>query len=279
MIRIVHETNYTFSSGVFIEPHFLRFKPKTTPFCRLTQFDISVHPQPAGISNMVDPENNDIQFCWFDDMHKNLSIKTQSLIQTEDFNPFNFLIYPDRFNALPFSYSQTDLKVLDTYLSYSNLSNDLINFGEQLLLKSYNETTAFLLNLTKEIHKDFKIETREEGPPYEPHKTFMLKKGSCRDLSWMMLNLLRYLGMASKFVSGYYYLDLEHAEFELHAWVQVFIPGAGWIGFDPSHGIITANHHFPVAESFTFSNTMPVSGTLRGEASSKMSVNLKIESL
>ena len=117
------------------------------------------------------------------------------------------------------------------------------------------------------------------GEPFHPDKTFELKSGSCRDLSWMEIHLLRNMGIASRFVSGYFYLPLEKEGFDLHAWVEVFIPGAGWIGFDPSHGMVAGASHIPVASSAHYDNTMAVTGAVRGSASSELETKLWIEAL
>ena len=135
----------------------------------------------------------------------------------------------------------------------------------------------FLTNLTTKIHDDFILESRQEGIPFAPDKTFEIKNGSCRDLVWMQIQLLRHMGIAAKFVSGYFYLPLENSEFELHAWLEVFLPGAGWIGFDPSHGILAGNSHIPIASSTHFENTMTVTGTIRGEATSDLISKVMIE--
>ncbi len=118
---------------------------------------------------------------------------------------------------------------------------------------------------------------RLTGNPHHPNELFRLKTGSCRDFAWMQIQILRNLGFAARFVSGYFYLDAESPEFELHAWIEVFVPGAGWIGLDPSHGILAGNAHIPVASSANYQNTMPVSGTVRGEATSKLKTELQIE--
>ena len=92
----------------------------------------------------------------------------------------------------------------------------------------------------------------------------------------MEIHLLRKMGFAARFVSGYFYLPDVNPEFELHAWLEVFLPGAGWIGFDPTHGIIAGIHHIPIASSAHFENTMAVSGSVRGSASSTLHTNLAI---
>ena len=95
----------------------------------------------------------------------------------------------------------------------------------------------------------------------------------------MQINLLRNLGIAARFVSGYFYFEMDEPTYELHAWVEVFLPGVGWFGLDPSHGIFTGNTHFPIASSAHFTHTMPVTGGIRGSATSILKTHLKIEKI
>jgi transglutaminase-like putative cysteine protease len=225
----------------------------------------------------MDVENNMIHFCWFENTHEQMVLETRSVIDISDFNPFNFLVYPDECNILPFMYPDSFGKLLGPALSFATLSNELIKYGERLKDESKNNTVEFILNLTKQIFSDFSLESRMTGQPHDPDLTFNLRKGSCRDLAWFQIQLLRYMGIASRFVSGYYYIPSEKPEFELHAWLEAYIPGAGWIGFDPSHGIVTGNDHIPIAASADFENTMPVTGTVRGDAASELNTELRIE--
>lgn len=278
-IHISHETTYTYSKVVFFEPHTLRFKPETTRYARPENFNTEIEPSPAGISALIDPENNEVMLAWFNDLHKKLVIKATSEVSINPYNPFNFLIYPQHFNTLPFRYEPSDFTILQNYLEYSGVSDKMKAFGADIAKTEGYNTIAFILNLTKTIHRDYDIIFREKGMPMSPEETFFLRQGSCRDLAWMQINLLRYWGLAAKFVSGYYYLDVEEATFELHAWLEVYLPGAGWIGFDPTHGVVTGNTHIPVSGSFTHSNTMPVSGTIRGNADSVIETKLNIVKL
>lgn len=275
--EINHVTKYLFAKEVFFEPHYFRFKPKFTPYCTLDSFKINIHPKPAGTSEFMDVENNMIHFCWFEETHRQMVIETKSVVDISDFNPFNFLVYPDECNVLPFSYADNLKKLLNPVLSVGSLSNELIKYGEETKEASKYNTIDFLLNLTKQICADFVLESRMTGQPHEPDITFNLRKGSCRDLTWFQIQLLRYMGIASRFVSGYYYIPSEKPEFELHAWLEVYIPGAGWIGFDPSHGIVSGNDHIPIACSADHQNTMPVTGSVRGDAASELITELNIE--
>ncbi len=277
--KIIHETDYEFSEGVFLEPHCLRFKPKNTPYLDLESHSLKLSITPSGISEQLDAEDNFVHFCWFEGLHKRISIRSETVLRSSPYNPFNFLIHPPEFNTIPFSYSDDLIDLLQKYLNPEPVNQGLLMYGKAILAAKNNDTLNFLTGLTTQIHDNFIVESREEGIPFEPDKTFKIKKGSCRDLVWMQIQLLRTLGIASRFVSGYYYVDVENPHYELHAWVEVFLPGAGWIGFDPSNGIVTAHTHIAVASSSHFKNTMPVSGTVRGDATSELRTNLHIELL
>jgi transglutaminase-like putative cysteine protease len=96
----------------------------------------------------------------------------------------------------------------------------------------------------------------------------------------MMIHLLRQLGLATRFVSGYNYIITDDApNFELHAWIEVYLPGAGWVGYDPTHGMMVSTAHIPVASSTSYENTMPIIGKLRGAAQSELMTDLHIDLL
>lgn len=275
--KIVHDTIYRFSSEVFFEPHFLRFKPKNTPFILVNSFNLEIVPKSEGLSEQVDAENNYVHFCWFEGMKNEMTIKMEMVVDSLEFNPFNFILYPEQYFKVPFTYSESLMEILQPSLKTSGVSTSLIEYGKKILKDSGPDTLGFLTHLTRQIHSDFTLEYRHVGEPHKSEKTFQQRHGSCRDLAWMQIQLLRHLGIASRFVSGYYYVPMEKPEFELHAWIEVFLPGAGWIGFDPSHGLVAGKTHIPVTSSSHFENTMPVSGTVRGEATSELITNLFIE--
>jgi len=273
---LVHQTEYLFSDEVFLEPHYFRFRPKQTPFIELKRFSISVQSASQGHSVVEDEEQNTIDLCWFDGMTTKLTVFAESHLQIKDYNPFNFIIHPDSFNSIPFTYSEHQFQTLYACLQKSVLAPSLIAFSDKALEQSAFNTVAFVSNLTAKIHQQFVVEYRESGAPLLPNETFERKTGSCRDLSWMQINVFRHYGIAARFVSGYFYFEVETPSYELHAWVEVFIPGIGWLGCDPSHGILTGNTHFSVACSAIPENTMPVTGAIRGSATSQMTTTLNI---
>jgi transglutaminase-like putative cysteine protease len=275
-IEICHITEYKYSNPIFLEPHHLRLKPKPTPYSSLSSFYIDIEPKPKGLSTYHDVENNDIHFCWFEDLHQNLKVTAKSLINVTEYNPFNFLIHPSEFLKITFEYNQKDQQLLKAYTQTSTLPKVMKTYLDDILKAVNHQTIDLLTTLTTSIHKEYTVETREEGVPNDIEFTFKQKKGSCRDLVWMQIHLLRTLGIAARFVSGYFYIKAEKPQFELHAWLEVYIPGAGWIGFDPSHGMITGCYHIPLASSAFYENTMPVSGSIRGKATTTLKYDLDI---
>jgi len=279
LIGIKHLTEYTFSEDVFFEPHYFRFRPKDTAHAVVKEFKLEIEPEPSGLSEQFDIENNHNQFCWFEDSHRRMKIVVESVVQVTEFNPFNFFIHPSEYLSIPFDYDKRTKPLLIPSLEADITSESIKDFALEILRNSNNQSISFLAQLTKEIHKAFSLKTRESGNPHLPGFTFKQKQGSCRDLAWMQIHMLRQLGIASRFVSGYYYIDSNQPEYELHAWVEAYLPGSGWIGLDPSHGMLTDCYHIPVASSAYHENTMPVIGTVRGSAKSTLKNELEISIL
>lgn len=276
-LTIVHETHYAFDSEVFIEPHYFRFQPRVSSVIQVINFDLKISPYPLTLSGQFDAESNQVHFAWFEGLHTHLSVKVRSQVILQDNNPFDFILYPQTYLELPFQYSDRLTTMLTPALASENISDELVAYVDNILSGSGFKTLNFLTNLTNQIHSDFELEFRLEGQPYAADTTFEMRKGSCRDLSWMQIQMLRHLGIASRFVSGYFYINTLKNEFELHAWIEVYLPGAGWIGFDPSHGIIVGNNHIPVCTSSHHKNAMPITGTIRGKANSVLTTSIALE--
>jgi len=277
--EVVHRTEYVFSEKVFYEPHLFRFRPRETPHCHTRHFGIDIDPLPAGITEQEGPEGNHLMMCWFEDLHSELTIEARSVVEVDEFNPYQFLIHPPEFLDFPFNYDSRTGSSLTAALRSMELSGPIRNFLESVRRESNNQSIVFLTELTRQIHMEFVLEAREKGAPHHPDLVFQKKRGSCRDLAWMQIQMLRHMGFAARFVSGYLYLPGNEEESELHAWVEAFLPGAGWIGFDPGHGTAAGSGHIPVAVSSFYDNTMPVTGSVRGSAKSQLKTAVSVVSL
>ncbi len=274
---ITHTTRYEFEGPVFFEPHCFRFRPAPRSHINLVKYHLDINPGPTGISEIQDPENNSVQFCWFDGTYEALNLKSVSVVEISAFNPFHFLIYPSEYISSPFNYDAKLMQTLAPYLEKINIEDALSAMGNRMLEKSGNDTFSFLKNLNEYVFEELTVHYREKGAPLSPSDSFKSKAGSCRDLSWMLIQLLRNMGYACRFTSGYFYLAQETNEFDLHAWFEVYVPGAGWVGFDPSHGILAGTYHIPVCSSALPENTLPVIGNIRGKFQSTIHSSVTID--
>ena len=150
-------------------------------------------------------------------------------------------------------------------------------YARETLEGAFAKTVPYLLALTARLHADFAVVYRESGPPRDPGETFGLREGSCRDVAWLMIAMLRAQGVAARFVSGYLYFAMDAPAYELHAWVEAFVPGAGWWGLDPSQGMACGSGHLPLCASAHPARTLPVEGGVRGAAAGTLSTSLVIE--
>lgn len=276
-LTITHETEYNFTNEVFLQPHYLRHKPRVSYSNKIVRSRLSIFPPPVGISEQYDAENNIVHFCWFDGMHRNLVVHSESIVILKENDPQRFIVFPNGYFDIPFSYSPMLKEVLFALLSTGKIKDPLSQYGLNLLKKSTCKTLNFVVNLTKQIHDDFEMKLSSDDAPIDPNYSFEQKKGSSLNISWIQIQLLRHLGIVAKFVNGYYYIESKTANYELHYWLEVYLPGAGWVGFDPYHGNLAGSCHIPICSSAYYQNTLTVIGSYKGEAQSSISTWLTIE--
>ncbi len=279
-LRITHDTRYSYSSSVSLTPHYFRFGLRPASYLTVENFELEIDPKPLGRRQLIDEEGNAIAFCWFAGQISEMTIRAQSTIVSHEYNPFAFLLYPASFNRLPFAYGPSRSARLAACLAPLDVSAELTAFGEAILAETSGNTLGYLSALTDRIHERCEVVYRADGAPRPGGETFALASGSCRDLSWMMIALLRTQGVAARFTSGYLYLEPDDPSdtpaYELHAWVEVFLPGGGWFGLDPSQGVVAGNGHLAIVSSAHYANTMPVSGGIAGDGISTLTTELEI---
>lgn len=275
--RIIHQTEYNFSKPVFLEPHFLKFKPQSIANQQLLSFKLTLNPNPKGLTEISNPENNITHLSWFEGKHSLLHVNAVSEVEMNEFNPFDFLIIPEGASKIGFNYPSY---LKNSLAPFSKTQNDLPieikGYAEKILRSANEEVLSFLSHLTTSIHSDFEKIIRVEGEALTPEETYKTKHGSCRDLAVLFIEICRAHKLAARFVSGYLFDEELEDSHELHAWAEVYLPGAGWRGFDPSIGLAVFGRHITVAASHKADLTLPVSGSYRGEASSDLKAAVEV---
>lgn len=277
IFRIRHRTIYRFSEEVFLEPHTVRLRPRCDTFQKLHDFRISIDPSPTGSSEGSDPEGNQAAVLWFGETTGRLEILTEATVETLRPNPFDYFITHAAATTLPVSYPTADESVLAPYRQAPG-EEGVRDLAGELGGRAGQDTLAFLNHLNTKIYRDWGVVVREEGAPLPPGETLKREEGSCRDLTVLFMAVCREAGIACRFVSGYQEGDPEQARRYLHAWPEVYLPGAGWRGYDPTHGLAVSDRHVALASGAAPEAASPTFGSFRGTGvSSTMEVDLEIE--
>ena len=263
---VSHQTRYQFSGPVFLEPHLLRLCPRTDSGQKLLSFELAIVPQPAGFSDITDVEGNIARWAWFNGTTQNLDIRMQSQVQTIREHPYDYILTSPSFQAHPFQYPEKLVPSLQVYLDPgAGLGAEAVrNLTAVLLERSGSDIFGFLNGLNGYLYENWQVVDREEGAPLPPEMTIQKKEVSCRDLALLFMAVCRNAGIASRFVSGYQEGDPDTENRQLHAWAEVFIPGGGWRGYDPTHGLAVADRHIVLAASHLPQGASPCTGTFRG---------------
>ncbi|PZV26103.1 MAG: transglutaminase [Snowella sp.] len=261
--HIHHKTSYTYNQPVFLKPHLVRLRPRSNSWQTLDNFFIKITPQPVGISEINDLDGNSLQKIWFTAPTEQFALEIESEIETHIDNPFNFLLEPWALK-LPMDYPNSLFHQLQSYLRpYSAIPDAIaLALAQDILHQEKQDTLAFLNALNQHIYKNCSYVVRETGDPWEAGITWRNKTGSCRDLTVLFMEACRAVGLATRFVSGYQEGDLATDDWELHAWAEVYLPGGGWRGYDPTHGLVVSDRHIALVASANPLYTAPVVGEI-----------------
>ena len=265
LFEIRHATKYKFSKSVFLEPHTIRLFPRNDLTQKVHDFQFHIDPEYTGKSKCIDLEGNNTFTLWFEGKHNELKIDTKFLVEVLRDNPFGFIIIDQSCQKLPLKYPGLYSSILNSYTAQENQISPEIREITDLLLKDSEKHTLNFLSLSCSfIHKNFQHIIREKGDPYLPEETLRQSRGSCRDLTLLYMEICRSVGLAARFVSGYKAEESDNNENNLHAWAEIYLPGAGWKGFDPSLGLAVSNTHIALASGYNSHLASPLSGSFRG---------------
>ena len=273
-LKIEHELLYEYTDAVHLEPHYLYLQPKRNSLLTVKSYTIEIDPQPDIVAKNLDATDNTQQILFFSKPTTKLHIKATSIVETTEFNPLSFVYHPFQNSQLPIEYSEQLQVTLMPYLVKTGITTLVDQTARQIAGGVNWNTTSFLTELNKFINT-FAYEVREDGQPNSPETTLLTKKGSCRDYSVLFMATCRVLGIAARFVSGYHYGDPEQPQY-LHAWVEVYLPGGGWRGFDPTQNCLVSGKHIPLGASAISEAVTPVYGTYRGSAKSSFMTSVHL---
>ena len=269
-VALTHTTTYRFDRPVSLSPHVVRLRP--APHCRTPILSYSQRVEPVGhfINWQQDPFANYLARLTFPVKTTLLRITVDLVAEMSVLNPFDFFLEPEA-EQFPFRYAAELKDELGPYLAADPLTPRL-----DALLRSIDRTPRrtqdFLVDLNQRLQRDIAYTIRMEPGVQTPEQTLELACGSCRDTGWLLVQVLRHMGLAARFVSGYLIqltpdvkaLDgptgAETDFTDLHAWCEVYLPGAGWIGLDPTSGLLAGEGHIPLACTPQPSGAAPVEG-------------------
>jgi len=263
--RIRHSLQYRYERPVFLEPHTVRLTPRQDSSQRLLHHSLELDGESRGRSEGLDADGNATIVLWFDDLRQQLDLRVTMEVETLRENPFDWIITEPSAARLPVRYDPATTLSLAPFLAAEPTDAAVATWAADLAAGVNQATPAFLMALADTIHHGFHHVGRPDGDPMDPAETLAGRTGACRDTAMLYVAACRSLGLAARFVSGYsMHHPPEVTEQELHAWAEVYLPGAGWRAYDPSLGLAVADGHVVLAAAPDHRLAAPVIGTFRG---------------
>jgi transglutaminase-like putative cysteine protease len=258
-----HQTRYTYSRPVFLEPHIFRLRPREDVTQQLVHFEMEIFPKPAGLSHGLDQEGNSVSWAWFEGLHTDLVVVTHFEAHALRANPFDYLPSPAAM-SLPPGLSVAERGALAAALRCGEPEALVIAAFEELQQKSVGATQDFLTQACAWVAKRLESVSRLEPGIQTPGRSLALGSGACRDAAALFMELCRLAGIPARYVSGYQEAAPDQDTHDLHAWAEAYVPGGGWRGFDPTLGLAVGESHLALCASADPLATAPLPGSVRG---------------
>ncbi len=271
-VALQHITDYKYDRRVSLSPQIVRLRP--APHCRtrILSYSLNITPAEHFINWQQDPQANYLARLVFPEKTREFRIVVDLVAEMSVLNPFDFFLEPSHMHY-PFKYEGSHGREIAVYLVKSPATPLLQQYIDSIS-REKKITIDFLVELNQRLQKDISYLIRLEPGVQTPEETLKKGSGSCRDSAWLMVNVLRHLGIAARFVSGYLIqlvadvkaLDgpsgPEQDFTDLHAWCEVYLPGGGWIGLDPTSGLMAGEGHIPLACSAEPGSASPITGAV-----------------
>ena len=270
-VAINHKTEYRFDRPVQATPHVVRLRPAPHTRTPIEAYSLKILPEKHFINWQQDPFGNYLARLVFPDPVRVMSFEVDIVAEIVTINPFDFFVekYAQKY---PFEYTPHLRKELSPYLEITEDGPRLLQWLSGID-RSPSEVNNFLVAINQRLQQDINYTVRMEPGIQSCEETLKLALGSCRDSGWLLVQILRHLGLAARFVSGYL-LQLtpdekplegpagtEHDFTDLHAWAEVYVPGAGWLGLDPTSGLFAGEGHIPLACTPHPVSAAPITGS------------------
>jgi transglutaminase-like putative cysteine protease len=263
-------TQYRYDRAVALSPQVVRLRP--APHCRTPILSYSQRVVPPGhfLNWQQDPQSNYLARLTFPEKVEEFRVEVDLVAEMAVYNPFDFFLEPYA-EHYPFAYEASDLRELRPFLHAEPVTPRLARYLETIDRRP-ERTIDFLVEINRKLQHAISYVIRLDPGVQDVERTLELASGSCRDTTWLLVQLLRHLGLAARFVSGYLIQlvpDVKaldgpvgaNRDFtDLHAWCEVFLPGAGWIGLDPTSGLLAGEGHIPLACTPEPTSAAPISG-------------------
>jgi len=269
-VALNHITRYRYDRPIMLSPQVVRLRPAPHTRTPVHAYSLKVRPEKHFINWQQDPQANWLARFVFQEKTRELSIEVDLVAEMSVINPFDFFLEPHA-EKFPFQYEPWQLLELAPYLARLPLT-PLFKAWLDEIPRQPKRTNDFLVELNQQVARDVRYLIRMEPGVQTPEETIALGSGSCRDSGWLLVQILRHLGIAARFVSGYLVQlapDVKSLDgpsgptsdfTDLHAWCEAYLPGAGWVGLDPTSGLLASEGHIPLACTPEPASAAPLTG-------------------
>lgn len=270
-VALTHRTSYTYDRLVAMTPQIVRLRPAPHAKTQVLSYSLALKPKEHFLNWQQDAFGNFLGRIVIPEKTREFSVTVDLVADMSVRNPFDFFLEEDA-KEFPFRYSDIELRELAPYLEVNDAGPRLAKYLTSIDTTKPQNTIDFVVTLNQRLEQDINYIIRMEAGVQAPEETLEKATGSCRDTAWLLVQILRHLGLAARFVSGYLIqlkpdvksLDgpsgTDHDFTDLHAWAEVYLPGAGWVGLDPTSGLLAGEGHIPLAAAPHFASAAPISG-------------------